>query len=380
MAVHFVLRSHYEGPSERFHARFDDATVLDWFRARWGELAARGYASDEVLGTRVYGFGSLGDAIASHGLAPPATPDELAGILDSHLYVEGKLVCKPHCIQVLTDDDEIQLAYFFFDDVWLEANPDRAAFLLHDGWRLPTAAEAQGAPPFSTKIKGKVLARAGEGEGLVWLCLLAFLDSDNLSELPGPLVIEGVRLEELPRWLASLPLTGKGWPRELLLLRAHLLGVPDGLEEREREMLAAIDAAPGEAGPWSVYSDWLLERGRLPAHATVLERALEACGRDRTGQEIAGGLRDGRLEGDLAAARVVLAELVDEREPDEAPPERIPSLVSVGSNVAQLCLYIGTWSRPMYHQWILFDDVWARAHPALADGVLRFARRWNVLS
>jgi hypothetical protein len=34
----------------------------------------------------------------------------------------------------------------------------------------------------------------------------------------------------------------------------------------------------------------------------------------------------------------------------------------------------------MFHQWILFDDVWASAHADLANALLRFARRWDVLS
>ena len=34
----------------------------------------------------------------------------------------------------------------------------------------------------------------------------------------------------------------------------------------------------------------------------------------------------------------------------------------------------------IYDQWFLIDDLWASAHPALADGLLRFATRWDVLS
>jgi hypothetical protein len=46
-----------------------------------------------------------------------------------------------------------------------------------------------------------------------------------------------------------------------------------------------------------------------------------------------------------------------------------------------LCLHTDRWDkRDLFHQWFLFDDLWAAAHPALADGVLKFARRWDVLS
>jgi hypothetical protein len=33
----------------------------------------------------------------------------------------------------------------------------------------------------------------------------------------------------------------------------------------------------------------------------------------------------------------------------------------------------------MYHQWYLFDDLWASAHPDLANAILRYASRWDVL-
>jgi|SRR5258707_13517387 3-oxoacyl-[acyl-carrier protein] reductase len=31
-------------------------------------------------------------------------------------------------------------------------------------------------------------------------------------------------------------------------------------------------------------------------------------------------------------------------------------------------------------QWIIFDDLWAGANRDMAEGILRYARRWDVLS
>src|SRR6266542_3411355 len=140
MAVYFVYRSHYEGPALKHLKRFSDATVLDWFRNRWTGIADRQEANAWVtreMGCRVYGFGSLFDAIAEHDLPVPRTPRQLQDTLEQHLYAEGEILCTPHAIQVLTDDDELQMAYYFFDDHFLARHGDRAAFLLHEGWRLP---------------------------------------------------------------------------------------------------------------------------------------------------------------------------------------------------------------------------------------------------
>jgi hypothetical protein len=35
---------------------------------------------------------------------------------------------------------------------------------------------------------------------------------------------------------------------------------------------------------------------------------------------------------------------------------------------------------PYFGQWILFDDLWASAHPELADALLTWCARWDVLS
>ena len=40
----------------------------------------------------------------------------------------------------------------------------------------------------------------------------------------------------------------------------------------------------------------------------------------------------------------------------------------------------GLFGKDTYHQWIIFDDLWAGEHPDLAEGILRYAKRWDVLT
>jgi UV DNA damage repair endonuclease len=57
------------------------------------------------------------------------------------------------------------------------------------------------------------------------------------------------------------------------------------------------------------------------------------------------------------------------------------SLISTTDHLLQLCLHTGIcFGRDVHHQWIFFDDLWAGANPDLADGILRYAQRWDVLS
>jgi uncharacterized protein (TIGR02996 family) len=392
MSVHFVYRCHYEGPSEKYIKRFDSDTLLAWFQRHWDALSAadgdRAHDQAEaILGTFVYGFATLGNAIAEHDLPAPATVAELGAILEEHLYVEGEILLTEHCLQVITDDDELQMAYFFFDDLFLRDNGERAEYLLHADWRLPLACE--GEPDFAPAVEGTEFASGGSGAGQVWVCLLAYYDSGNLDDLEGPRVIPGIRLGELPVWLLQHPPSDDwSWPLELRLLRSQLLGPPasadaaaDADEAVELDLLRDLQRRPDDHETWAVYSDWLLGRGQPRSEVVVLQRALERC----AGLPVATitnsiSWKD-RCRGDLQSAQEDAAALVDEAGGVEERGLEL-SRLSVGEHIAQLSLFTAEWNegKPMFHQWVLFDDVWAGNHPALANGLLRFAARWDVLS
>jgi hypothetical protein len=47
----------------------------------------------------------------------------------------------------------------------------------------------------------------------------------------------------------------------------------------------------------------------------------------------------------------------------------------------RVCLHTARrpWAGDLYHHWALFDDLWVSAHADLANSLLRFASRWDVL-
>ena len=56
-------------------------------------------------------------------------------------------------------------------------------------------------------------------------------------------------------------------------------------------------------------------------------------------------------------------------------------LISTSDNILQFCRHDGKcFGNDIYHQWIIFDDLWAGRHPDLAKGILTYAKRWDVLS
>lgn len=357
MTVYFVYRSHYYTPTLNRVVTFAQASVLEWFQQHWSLSTAteRDDKLVRILGGDVYGFDSVFEAILTHHLPAPSSEAKLHKILKEHLYVEGELKCKAHCIQVLTDDDELQMAYYFFDDHYLAEHSEQAALLLRTDWQMPTAATAGDFKPATACKKLQPRAKA---EGTLWLAFLAYYSSSNLDELEGPWQLDRARLPDLVRYLlAETPPDGtpydSGWPRELYLLQRHLQKELNRVPKAEKPLAANIAAAPGDSALWQVYGDWLEDHGQGRAERLMLERALRHVARD-----------PGELGGRDFSAR--------------------KSLIQVDDHVAQLCLHTDHWDWGggvhLYHRWIFFDDLWASANPALAQGVLRYAKRWDVLS
>jgi hypothetical protein len=109
-------------PNERGGRRFvrlKSPTVLGWFQRAWRE-AQRGAEWDTDLGGYVYGLGHLFDAIAEEGLECPASDDELIPLLEQHIYYENDIEAEAHFVHVETNDDEVDIEYFFFDDDFLK--------------------------------------------------------------------------------------------------------------------------------------------------------------------------------------------------------------------------------------------------------------------
>ncbi len=382
MTVYFVHRCHYEGPSEKRLVRFKDDTVLDWFRNRWHRLAV---PDDDLvcerlarLGCDVYGFASLFRAAAEQGLPAPQTDAQLETYLHEHLYAEGEILCTPHALQVLTDDDELELAYYFFDDHYLRRNRWRAAFLLHEGWKLPPGEGRGGFRPAEPVDEKKP---QGRGAGATYEVLLSYFDSANLSDLSPSSRVKGVRLPDFARYLATAPSAdGECWSQSMALTRAALTA-EDDVRGVEKAFLRDIRQQPRDDVPRNAYADWLQECGEPPAGLHLLRRGLTRAGR-YTRQFLDDALKYGEVEtGNLAAAWHALTQAEKEKPPTVARRGRSKSKVHVDEHVAQLCLHVDRWGDDdLYHQWIYFDDVWASAHPDLANGLLRFARRWDVLT
>ena len=378
MAVYFVYRSPYKSPSGKRQARFEDDTVLDWFRNHW-TVIARGDVAD-LLGFGVYGFGSLFGSDAEEIPPPPKTDEELAKYVQENLYSEGPILTSPHVITVQTDDDELMMAYYIFDDNYVAEYPGRAAFLLNEGWKLP-GGHADGR--FRPKEPTQAETPAGKGGGATYWTCAAWEDSCNLEDMAQASRIKGVRVPDLARYLAR-PTPSTRWSGWWLLLRSQLLAEGATGDPREKGFLEALLDDPDDDATWAAYSDWLHERGLPPAGLTVLERALRAVTRYPF-RGLPRAAWDAVEKGTVRQARAALEAAFPVPKPGPRYPHNhdpAKSLVHVEDHLAQLCVHVGHWQGQgdLYQQWIFFDDRWAAAHPDLANSILRYTRCWDMLS
>jgi hypothetical protein len=328
----FVYRSHYDGPLSKWIHRVPDATVLDWFRRGWRCDDPEAWLEAE-LGTDVYGLHSIFEAVEEEDLPEPRTVEELRALLHEHLYVEGDedyIRLDDHSLRVRTDDDEVELAYFFLDDEAVRAAPDRLAYLLHESWPLPDeTGDKTGA--FVPDVPVTVIGEPGPADATTYAVFLTFYDGASVARLR-PIAFPGVDLAGLAGHLrATAP--RKDWEPELLVLRAML--------------------APGDE-----------------TVAAALERANRWPGFNLNADAWP-NLPDEQDAAHQAALTILTTAAADERRPEA-------SLLRVSDHLAQFAMHCSEFFG--YQQWFLFDDVWAASHPDLAQSLLRYSEHWDPLA
>ncbi len=113
----FLLVSTAEPHGHRF-VPLSAPSVLAWFRRAWA-LALAGRNWRRELRGEVYGLDSLFEWVARSRKPAPDDDKLVLAAVRGQIYAEGGVDANPHCISVETDDDEVDIKYWFFDRVGL---------------------------------------------------------------------------------------------------------------------------------------------------------------------------------------------------------------------------------------------------------------------
>src|SRR5262249_16741833 len=155
--VYFVERSFYERSNGHTLSRVEADTVLGCFQSLWGR------EPDPNLGVPF--LAHVLEISTRDGLPMPQTMAELAERAQDCVY-EAEVVLDEHSLQVLTDDDEIEMASHVFDDHYRAGVPGHfTAYLLLDDWRLPAGS---GRGRFRPAIDAARLSPRWHEKGTTW--------------------------------------------------------------------------------------------------------------------------------------------------------------------------------------------------------------------
>ena len=171
-----------------------------------------------------------------------------------------------HALRVRTDDDEVDLAYYFIDEDAAAASPDRLAYLLHDTWPLPPTPPrpARSSSMACRSVPSGIAPSGPEAVFSVRLCWDPPGIETNL-DLAGALVFPGLTLPGFAARLRAVDAPGtRLWPHDARLLRALI--APN--EEDAGVALARYARLPG-------YDPSPAGLDRVSAHHEIHREALE---------------------------------------------------------------------------------------------------------
>jgi hypothetical protein len=380
--VYFVCRSEYERPHGRRIVEFPEAsTLLEWFQRYWltseelerfepriaqaPEFDAWDW-QDQIHALREDAFGGSFYALGSF-LIPmlerqaPTSIAEVQEFIESFggSYSEGTIEFQDGAIQAVTDDDEIDIAWYLFDSDFAEKHPERVSFLIRREFELPDQYDQHGWHP---QVPCQQL---GHGNGGTYCCFLSAQDGMTITEIDGCYRLPA-RLPEAGAWLANqcfAPGEEKMWPDDLKLLRAFALKSGDSSLDHPIRLFDALENSLREWLPWVCASHRYKAK-----NPQFLLGSKEECTLDLESLSLSSIKSGQKQPGNYWII------------------SKAPSLIQFSPHLCQIVFtsILNPHDAPekkKYHirHWIFFDALWAAANRDLAESILRYGRGYNVL-
>lgn len=332
MKIYSVLRSNHL-QSTRYVKVLEAASILDVFQKFADTIRGLDPNNEEELdvvmeqffGQDIYGSYCWIEAV-QEGLEF-STFDELRESLLEHWYTEEVEIGEGF-LQLYTDDDEIDMVWYLFDEEYAAQHPEKTLIYSQYAERLPLDSDEAA----STVLEGKFLdiAPAGSGKGQLYIVIVATYDSGVLDGLTGTARIDGVRLQELAAWLRNSSPECEDWGYSGQL--SYLSLIAKSLPEADL-------------------------RGILQAFA---DKPLSDLSQSNDIDDV--------LKMDWAN----IQSMNTRNDPTK-------TVIHLGEHLAELQINASSFENDEYYDSvILFDDIWAAAHPVLAQNLLRYGAGYEL--
>lgn len=190
MKIYFAYRTAYK-PNLRYLKEFEANSIYDWFIENWHTLCSEEYST--LLGSDVYGFPIAVDAEED---SKPKDFAELMEMLERGVYV-NELIGDKNCIKAATDDDEIELSWFFFNEDYKNSANEKLEIWFNEV--LPVTYGSRG---IKLAVSSDVLIPKEPREGCTYFLSSPIYDSSNLEDI-SVTKIEGIRLPDFLAYLQN---------------------------------------------------------------------------------------------------------------------------------------------------------------------------------
>lgn len=333
MKIYFAFRSGYEKTS-KYMKTFEAESVLDWFQSNWDAFQGEYGCEEQLLGVHIYGF-PIDDEELEQGqkVPPPKNLAQLRAKIEEYIYF-NEIKVQVNCIQVLTDDDEIELAWYVFDEIYANQYPEKVAAWLND--YLPQDFGDEG-----KLLGGKFIniLPKGSDKGCIYYGSSSIYDGGNFEDLEGLHKIDNVRLPEFLNYLRNHKVHTKSNK-----------GISTGLEELKFFQFIAKQL------PNADFKEILGVIGTIPL--TEFNEIDMDDIHDYTLEEV---LKMGLAESELPQSSIIR---VSEHCCEWNTVIRLPTN---GILEDSFCNYF-----------VLFDDLWVEKNKALAQNLAQFNRTWKL--
>lgn len=333
MKIFFAFRSGYEKAS-KYIKEFEADSVLDWFQSNWDAFQGEYGCEENVLGVHVYGF-PIEDEDLEEGQKVPA-PKSLAQLkskIDEYIY-SNEIKTSVNCIQVLTDDDEIELAWYVFDEIFKDKYPEKVA--IWDNEYLPHEYGEIGQLLKGTYVE---ILPKDKDKGCVYYGSSSIYDGANFEYLEGLYKIENIRL-----------------PSFLNYLRNNEINLKKDNEDScgFNELLFFQFVA--KQLPNSDFQEILEYLGKIP-------------------------LTEFNTIGIEAINDYTLAEVLELEKAENNLPKN--SFIKVSKhccewNTVTLCPLNDELVDTFHNYFVLFDDLWVEKNELLAKNLAQFTKTWEL--
>ena len=358
MKIYLWYRANTAGPAGKHLTVVEAESILELIQRTWPvgiEIDEAGEWEEEIerRGKALLGPGFACGLMGLHcyavekALKAPKDLHETCWLLESSGVTHAIQWAGP--LTILATDDVYEMALYLFDEDYAAHNQDKVAWMLREEWQLPDGSANGVVRPIVNCAEESEF----DGEGFTVAILLLSEDHYGLSNLEYSgfsVEVSGVRLPDFPRHLFTvLELDDEAFEGHWSVTRQLSLGLRHweaNLTGEERSFIEARREDPRDRLGWGVYSDWTQERDLGTAGIRVLTEVLSRC----------------------------------PASPWSDPGKEEGAIVRCGEHVAQACRKSDlrcNGDPEAYTHIILFDDLWAAAHPDLATSIMRFAHSWD---